>query len=64
MKALRKLSDHQRRILVSLETEMPEDLALDDVMTLGGNGLVEFAKGGGIKLTKKGRKALEIIEAS
>jgi hypothetical protein len=62
MKAIRKLSDDQLRILISLQTGKPENLAMDDVMTLGGNGLVEFAKSGGIKLTKKGQKAVGIIE--
>ena len=62
MKAIKKLSDDLRRKLISLEADMAEDITLDDVMRLGGNGLIEFSKNGGLKLTKKGRKAVERIE--
>lgn len=62
MKVIRKLSAHQRRILISLESKTPLEFTLDDVMTLGGNSLIEFTKGGGIKLSKKGRKAVQLIE--
>jgi hypothetical protein len=62
MKAIKKLSPEQRELLLQIETIAPEKLSVDDIMALGGNRLIEFTKGKGFKLTKRGHKALEAIK--
>jgi hypothetical protein len=63
MKAVHRLTEAQKSILITLDKAMPPDLSLDDVMALGALGLIDFTKSERFKLTKKGLKALEKVEA-
>jgi hypothetical protein len=62
MKALKRLNEAQRQLLIRLRSEIPIDISIDDVMELGANRLIEFDKPRGFKITKRGEKLLAHIE--
>ncbi len=62
MRELRKLTERQKQILIEMQSSVPGEVSLDDIMALGSRRFIEFSKSKGIKLTKRGEKALEHIE--